>query len=96
MCRHKDFDTFKNTIEESSHNVHINKSTYNISLFLTEVLFGDNHFIELILVTNLMPIAPRNLPLHILIDVNVIPLWAKIAFQLWWGLDKPYPPAVGL
>ena len=72
----------KNTIEESSHNVYINKSTYNISLFLTDVLFGDNHFFELIIVTNLMFVAPRNLPLHILTDIKVIPLWAKVIFQL--------------
>ena len=45
---------FKSMIEESSHNVYINKSKYNISaLFLTEVLFGDSHFFELILVINL-------------------------------------------
>ena len=96
MCGQRDFDTFKNTIEESSHNIYINKTTYSISLFLTEVLFGDNYSFELILVTNLMPIAPRNLPLHISIDIKVIPLWAKIAFQLWWGLDKPYALVVWL
>ena len=96
MCGHKDFDTFKSTIDESSHNIYINKSTYNILLFLTKVLFGDNHFFEPILVTNLMSVAPWNLSLRILIDVKVIPLWAKIAFQLWWELDKPYAPAVEL
>ena len=42
----KDFDTLKSTIEES-HNVYIDKSTYNCSFLLTELLFSDNRSLRL-------------------------------------------------
>ena len=83
----------KNTTEEST-NISTNQHTI-FHYFLLKCCLATIIF-ELILVTNLIPVAPQNLPLHIFIDVKVIPLWAKITFQLWWGLNKPYAPVVGL